>query len=115
MKRNMDLIRELLLALENDKPDALLDYSEEAVAYHKALIVESGLAHGDVTEVMDGSLLVYISRLTWEGHEFLDAARNETGWRATMKRIAATVGTTSLPVLQALLVEYAKSAIQGTH
>lgn len=110
----MDLIRQLLLDLENDKYDAPSGYVEEEIAYHKALIVESKLAHGHATVVMNGSILAEITRLTWEGHEFLDAARNETGWRATMKRIATTVGTTSLPVLQALLVEYAKSTLQGT-
>ena len=112
MKRDMELIRKLLLALENDQVGELDEYDEAAVTYHKALLVESGLAHGSVEELAEG-LAAVTFRLTWHGHEFLDAARDETGWRSVMKRVVTTVGTTSLPVLQVLLAEYAKSVLSG--
>ena len=107
MKRNMDLIRQLLLDLENDKYDAPSGYGEEEIAYHKALLVESKLAHGHATVVMDGSILAEITRLTWEGHEFLDAARDESGWQQVTRSIGKTVGTVSLSLLQAMLNQWA--------
>lgn len=87
MKRDMELIRKLLLTLENDQLIDLTKYDEAVVAYHKALLVESGLAYGVVSDVAEG-LNAVIFRLTWNGHEFLDAARDETGWRSVMSRIA---------------------------
>lgn len=113
MKRDMELIRKLMLTLEDDQSEDPDGYDNETIAYHKALLIESGMAHGIVDQTSE-SLLASTFRLTWNGHEFLDVAHNETGWRSVMKRVATTVGTTSLPVLQALLVEYAKSTLQGT-
>lgn len=111
----MDLIRLLLLQLEGEEKVDLTNYDAYSITYHKYLIIEAKLAYGGVTYSDDKVFGAVLARLSWEGHEFLDSARNETGWRATMKRIAASVGTTSLPVVQALLIDYAKSAIQGTH
>ena len=103
----MNLIRQLLLDLENDNSVDPLGYDEQNIAYHKALLVESGLAHGDVHTVVSGEILALVTRLTWEGHEFLDAARDETGWRRVTQVIGETVGTVSLSLLQKLLNQWA--------
>ena len=49
MKRNMDLIRALLLAVERDDknlPEIAKKFSPAEVAYNAALIIEAGLAEG---------------------------------------------------------------------
>lgn len=38
-------------------------------------------------------------RLSWPGHEFLNAVRDDTVWVKTKEKIASTVGTASVSVL----------------
>jgi hypothetical protein len=82
MKRDMELVRLLLLHYEAGSPSAGLEnYSKQAIIYNLVLMKDAGMieAHfiegNDVLpdEVMD-------VRLTWAGHDFLDAARNDTIW-----------------------------------
>jgi hypothetical protein len=45
-------------------------------------MIEAGLVVGITTNDARGTLARgIIARLTWQGHEFLDAARNDTTWR----------------------------------
>jgi hypothetical protein len=85
VKRDMELIRLLLLNVEheegdNDKP-VIEGYSDQALGHNCALIIEAGLAHGEVLEdergVPRGAVLL---RLTWAGHDFLDSTRDSTTW-----------------------------------
>jgi hypothetical protein len=37
-----------------------------------------------------------VSRLTWEGHEFLDAARDEKRWKKAMSTVKEKGGTITI-------------------
>ena len=84
MKRDFELVRLLLMELEGEDRVNLSSYTREQVNYHKALVKEAGFAEGSIhypsthrTDVPDAAVL---KRLTWEGHEFLDKAKNEKVW-----------------------------------
>ena len=49
--------------------------------------------------------------LTWGGHEFLDAARDEGRWRDVIQTAKSAAGTVTLGVLQQLLVSRIKAAV----
>ena len=89
MKRDMNLIRLLLLETEGEdpKPD-LSAYTEDQRIYHSALLIEAELVHGVIRtdEIGQPNGTVRL-RLTWAGHEFLDAARNDTVWQKAGERI----------------------------
>jgi hypothetical protein len=107
MKRDMELIRKILIAIEQS-PSAsppsevqelqMEGYSEEEVGYHALLIIEAGLAKGkDITGSGLGPRGL-ITRLTWQGHEFLDAVQDDTRWakaRAIVKEQAGSVRWTA--------------------
>jgi hypothetical protein len=96
MERDMDLIRHLLLFVANDprfdglsmlSPEIPSDfgvdhYSLDQVTYHIGLLIEAGFLKGAV-----GPVVPYVSRLTWQGHEFLDDIRDQTIWVKTKERI----------------------------
>jgi hypothetical protein len=84
MERDMDLVRELLIAVERDQrldgPDTLdfesasefglESYPDAKVAYHLRLLIDARFLDGEVPdEDLPG---ITVRRLTWEGHEFLD-------------------------------------------
>lgn len=82
MKRDMELVRKILLAVENSQTDTLIDgYDDDTIKYHKALVIEKGLADGSVlksnTEIPAAVGLV---KLTWSGHDFVDAIASESNW-----------------------------------
>jgi len=110
MKRDLELIRLLLQEAEgeNPKPD-LSAYSEEAILYHYELMEEAELVIADFIKGQSGSLVsARIERLTNAGHDFLDAARNETIWKSFKQKIVKLGGGISIPVAVELLKELAK-------
>jgi hypothetical protein len=81
-------------------------YSKEEVDYHNLLLKEAGLI---VLE--NGALGEYRpTRLTWEGHEFLDAARDTKRWEKA-KGAMAQAGGFALDVMKQLLIHYLKSEL----
>lgn len=113
MKRDMELIRLLLLEVEGEEKPDLSKYTEEQQVYHSALLVEAGLIHGSVTEGENGNPInVQIFRLTWEGHEFLDMARNSSVWKKAVEQIKAAGVTIALPILQEILTSLLKKQLK---
>ena len=113
MKRDMNLIRLLLLETEGGEPKPNLSpYSQEKLVYHDALLIEAGLVHGEV--ILDGSgqpTGAVKLRLTWAGHEFLDAARNDTVWEKAGERIKKSGVDVTISLLQELLKQLLKQSL----
>lgn len=104
MKRNMELIRLLLMDVEGEEDVDLSPYSDEEILYHKSLLVDSGLVVGKVLRGEQYEVVaVDITQLSWEGHDFLDAARNEKVWRKVQEKIASFGGSVTMTVLKQLL------------
>lgn len=115
MKRNMELVRALALAIE-EAPGGFaplrfdLDgYSDEEISYHAYLMIDAGLATGSVLTTMDSSGPEAMLRsLTWAGHEFAEAAAYEPRWKKAMGIVKEKGGSVSLPVLSQLLAQLMK-------
>jgi hypothetical protein len=77
MKRDMDLVRSILLAIEKaDTPLNELDIpgydDDDVIVYHVGIMTQAGLIQEAEIDFRDSHTGVV---LTWAGHEFLDAAR----------------------------------------
>ncbi len=113
MKRDMNLIRLLLLETEGEdpKPD-LSTYTEDQQVYHSALLIEAGLIDGHIIPNAKGLPASTIRlKLTWAGHEFLDAARNDTIWKKAGERIEKSGVTITISLLQELLKQLLKQSL----
>ena len=110
MKRNPDLIRDLMLALEAAEGAELLrlpmlaQYRAHQVEHHFRLLVEADLATAGYTS-SDGRRWIAV-RLTWPGHDYLDKIRDPQIWHHT-KAAMSKAGTWSLETMGAI----AKAAI----
>lgn len=113
-KRDLDLIRLLLLEVESgETPEAMSRYTESEVLQHVVLAKEAGLLIAHLTEDTDGLAVgARIQRLTWAGHDFLDAARNEPLWKKTMASMKASGVTLTFEAVKALLVEGTKEVLR---
>lgn len=115
MKREMDLIRKLLLRIEAHKGDDVLWIKDEpSLVYHAELAHEAGLIQAVPTRNTDGrAVMLAVQKLTWAGHEFLDAARNETVWAKARDAIKQKGGSWTFDVLKALLTRYLGDLLLG--
>lgn len=117
MKRDMDLIRRLLLDLEKTPPGEepvfnTGEFPQELVGYHKHLLVEAGLAEGAPIESFGNSPpSAFLTHLTWEGHDFVDAARDESVWSKTTASVRGKVGSVTFDLLKQLLIATAKGQL----
>jgi predicted transcriptional regulator len=110
MKRDMELVRQILIAIEEQSAEtsrsrlSIEGYSKEVINYHIMLLKEAGLieargTHGTSTTSWTPT------RLTWAGHEFLDAARNESVWNNTKEVVKDKGGAIPFEVLKDLLIK----------
>lgn len=117
MKRDLELIRKMVLAIEDGPsgwaPDLKFDgYSDAQVGYHAYLLIDAGLARGQDASTMGSDAPEgFITSLTWAGHEFADAARDETRWKKAMGVVQEKGGTVTIGVLTQLLIVLMKGAL----
>ena len=119
MRRQMDLIRALVLKIEDHEsaraPEeiAVEGYSVAQVEYHKALLIEAGFAVGIPTEGLsdDDEPECFIERLTWDGHEFADSVRSDTVWNKVKVKVNEAAGSVPISVVAALAASYVKQKL----
>src|SRR5689334_12116224 len=103
MKRDFDLLRQILLCLEADRTvREISSPSRDSVGEHVRLLAESGFI-----DVVDESTrmrpLLVAQRLTSSGHDFLDVARNESVWSRVRAQLKEHEISLSLSALQQAL------------
>jgi hypothetical protein len=94
MKRDMNLAREILAwAIEqphgyvNGNPE-ITGHTEEEVGYHVYLLHQAGLVNAANRNVSGlPSPNAQLTSVTWSGHDFADAARDDAIWRKATKTV----------------------------
>jgi hypothetical protein len=111
MKFSLDLIRVILLQIEAqprgfiEEQIFLDDYSNDEVVYHLVLMMDKGLIEGFIHPSFGQyTPVVLVKRMTWAGHDFLDACRNEERWTKA-KEIFRKLDGVTFDVIKQVLVE----------
>ena len=98
MKRDLDMMKTLLIAIESkgfDKPYlSLRDFQcktpeeQYEVSGHMRLLIEDGLVEGKIDTFLGMKIADFRAmRLRSSGHEFLNLIRNDTVWNKTKDTI----------------------------
>ena len=119
MRRDMDLVRKILFAVEEcdtpwgaEGPLEIDGYSNQVIAYHVKILVQAGLIEArDVSVMGEDGFRWWASSLTWEGHEFLEAARDDTRWSRTKKFVFEKAGGLTFEALKFALTQGIKSQL----
>ncbi|MBY3122632.1 DUF2513 domain-containing protein [Rhizobium laguerreae] len=120
MKRDMDLVRDLLLQIEEfdqgfggDVEIEVGDHEPQVIAEHLRLLLEARLIEGDAVPD-DQYALDHIvpTRLTWSGHDFLDSVRDPEIWRKTKEGALSAKGFT-LDLLRDLAKGFIKNRLKS--
>lgn len=107
----MDLVRAILITLEETgsaskmQQFSIAGISDEVLSYHTKLLHQAGLI-----EAHDGSgvneFKWYPISLTWDGHEFIAIAKNDTIWKKTTSQLAKKTDGLSFEILKKLLTKH---------
>jgi hypothetical protein len=106
VQRDMDLMREILLRVNADpslngsrfEVFSTVDFpghTQDEIAYHVDLLFEAGFVKG--LETLDAPAPA-ISRLTWEGHEFLGSISDPSVWEKVKQQVAG-IPTVAIAVI----------------
>jgi hypothetical protein len=117
VKRDMELVRKILLETEEASNNPIEwivlnieGYEPEFVSYHVKMMAQADLIEAeDLTTI--GSFEWQPKSLRWEGHEFLDAVRNETVWAKTKEIVKSKGGSVGFEVLKELAMQIFKSSM----
>ena len=117
MKRDMDLVRNILLAFEQIEDPQVsvselklkgLQWGNPNVGPHIVLVHDAGL----IAEAGErGPAREKTYRLTWNGYEFLEAIRDPEVWAKTQQG-AEKVGSSSIDVMDAIARGYIRAKLK---
>lgn len=117
VKRDMDLIREILFKIE-DKNDLVLRVIElperdyETVSRYIEMLYDNGFIDGDKRRDYSQSFSeILVKDLSWDGHDLLDLIRSQDVWDKT-KQGVIDAKSFSLDLLKSLAKGYAKTKIE---
>lgn len=106
MKRDLDLVRTILKEIEDEVPpnrtadNIKIDgYDQDTVYAHVKLLIDEEYLEGKVLMAMMGIVGVHISGLTWKGHDFVSATKDESLWDKAKKSILKPTASMTVDVL----------------
>ena len=122
MKRNWDIIRDMLTQLEEFKNEEgclnLLSFPQDKhaeISYHMELLMEAGLINGQMLEEFGPEPQnFFANRLTWQGHEFLDAIRSDPVWQKTKKSFLSQGISMTFDLVKSVASDVAASYLKST-
>jgi len=115
MTRDMDLIRALLMKIEelpSTGPRGGIEiegYTKDQVIYHAQLAHDADFIEAVFLLPDDFA----VERLTYAGHEFLDAAREDKIWKKAKETVLHNAGTLTLEALKTALAMLMQQAVHG--
>lgn len=118
MKRDLDLIRDMLIKIEDLTPskevtlEDFLDLSsdKDKLYYHLELITDNNfISYNAIPSMRTRYNLFIIDRLTSQGHDYLDSVRDPEIYKETKSKIGSLVKSCSLAVFQATAESIIKS------
>src|SRR5438270_13952062 len=108
MKRDMDLVREIMLKIEAlpAGPPVLYRMGEVedlVLLNHLGMLIEAGLVRGKISRSQGArGDVIGISSLTWEGHEWLDAVRDPRVWDEAKRTLLESGDSLSFELTRAV-------------
>jgi Hypothetical protein (DUF2513) len=122
MKRDMELIRELLMAIEDQQKPVMQvsdlklrdEWDVTVICHNLQLLVDADFIMATPVKTMAGVRNFTIQRMTWNGHDFLDNARSESIWstaKETITKKGLSLETVGFGVLTQVLASVAKQIL----
>ena len=114
MIRDFNLVRNILLEAEATSAGEAISsfnfdgFDEYTIAEHVEIMIDSGLLDGQVSHSFGIPLDYVVRKLTWQGHDFLANARNDTIWKKVMAEAKEKGTSMTMVVINGLLTKAAQ-------
>lgn len=116
MERDFELIRKILLAVEQAPPQQISpltisfngEYEQAVVNEHVYLLIQRGLLEGKSSNMGASINAIVVFRLTWEGRDFIKVAKEEPLWKKAFSTVKERGGAMTFDILKSLLAKYAE-------
>jgi len=113
MKRDLDLVREILSKVERSTEPiskfTIETYDQLEVNEHVYLLKQAGFLEAITTQDSNGHIATAIPiRLTWTGHEFAQLAKNDSLWQKAKSVVRQKSATFTFEMLYLVLRQEAK-------
>jgi hypothetical protein len=86
------------------------EFEEDVVSEHIELLIEAGYLEGKMLKYI-GGCSTHISRLTWKGHDFVQASRDDTVWHKAKEKTKSSAASVTFEVFVELLKAISKSQL----
>jgi Hypothetical protein (DUF2513) len=117
MKRDLDLIRSILLEIENTPAGQSVHHLDfegidpAIIAEHVELLTQANLIDAKLARAFNYSGVLAVSNydirmLTWEGHDFVTNVKNKTVWDKVKSTIAEKGSEVPFHVVKVLAANY---------
>ena len=102
MKRDMDIIRRIVLAARDEAAPVrgLEGVDADVFAEHVRLLEEAGLVGASVRVVQQRADVALVWRLTWAGQDFASTIDNDTLWNKAKENVIKPAGSWTFDVLK---------------
>lgn len=119
MKRDLDLIREILLTIENDTSNRLSLHSFTydpkqfpIISFHLELLLDAGFIVATPLKALGQRYTdFYIRRLTNSGCDYLDSVRDNNIWNKTKDKLLSVGGSATLDIVKTVAIGITKTAL----
>ncbi|HFQ60910.1 MAG TPA: DUF2513 domain-containing protein [Epsilonproteobacteria bacterium] len=116
MTRDWEVIRVILSKVEENSNnfnfcDTLEEEQKEQYVYHVELLIEAGMIKGKMKTYMSGEKDCNLDRLTWKGHDFLDAIRSDSIWDKTKNILKEKGLGMSFEIIKKTAIKFAEEII----
>lgn len=121
MRRDMDLVRRILIALE-ESDDGVVDggslvsdgHDLRSVAYHFGIMQQAGFLTAMVGDTVTGEVHSALAEgLTWEGQDFLAAIRSDKVWMKIKHALRKSIGSASWETVKSVGVKLGTAALEA--
>ncbi|MCU7844890.1 MAG: DUF2513 domain-containing protein [Candidatus Thiodiazotropha sp. (ex Monitilora ramsayi)] len=112
MKRDMELIKQLLLSYEEETTFIASAHDEDKVYHHVKILRDAGFIITDSYPPKNGGAYTYKDRLTWDGHEFISLIKQNEIWEVIKSEFKEATVETMLTVGKQIATEWAKNKVQ---
>jgi len=119
MKRDLDLVRQLLLQIEGMPAGPPAQYraseiEDPVLLAHFELVLTSGLVNGKISRSQSSrGDVISISGLTWEGHEWIEMVRSQSVWNETKSLLLGTGGALTYELTKAAASRILRARLDG--
>ena len=117
MKRDLDLVRQLMLQIEALPAAPPVQYrmseiEDPVLLAHLEMLIEAGLVNGRISRSQGArGDVISVSGLTWQGHEWVEMVRSQSLWNEVKSAVLDGGGVLTFELARAVATKLLRARL----